>query len=85
MSHLAPAIHLPSIPWLTVAFAADQNRVQELRKDLDSGEAEAIVLAVEQGADLLLMDERRGRRTAAATGLNVIGLIGVVASAKRQG
>jgi predicted nucleic acid-binding protein len=43
------------------------------------------VLAVEQHADLLLVDERRGRRAAAADGLHVIGLLGVVASAKRAG
>jgi uncharacterized protein len=56
---LPPAIDLASAPWLTVAVAANPNRVQELRKDLDPGEAEAIVLAVERQADLLLVDERR--------------------------
>jgi predicted nucleic acid-binding protein len=59
--------------------------VQELRENLDPGEAEAIVLAIERGADLLLVDERRGRRTAAAAGLTVIGLLGVVILAKRSG
>lgn len=73
------------MPWLIVASAADQNRVQELRADLDPGEAEAIVLAIERRAGLLLVDERRGRRTATAAGLRVIGLLGVVARAKRAG
>lgn len=59
--------------------------MQELRKHLDPGEAEAIVLAVERRADLLLVDERRGRRTARAAGLTVTGLLGVVARAKRSG
>jgi predicted nucleic acid-binding protein len=84
-SDLAPAIDLASMPWLIVAAAADQNRVQELREDLDPGEAEAIVLAIERRADLLLVDERRGRRMAAAAGLTVTGLLGVVATAKRAG
>lgn len=66
------------MPWLRVAAAADQNRVQELREDLDAGEAEAIVLAIERRADLLLVDERRGRRTATAAGLTVTGLLGVL-------
>ena len=82
---LPPAIDLPSLPWLKVATAKDQNRVQELREDLDPGEAEAIVLAIECRADLLLVDERRGRRTATAAGLTVTGLLGVVARAKQAG
>ena len=82
---LPPAVDLVSLPWLIVAAAKDQNRVRELREELDSGEAEAIVLAIEREADLLLVDERRGRRTAAAAGLTVTGLLGVVARAKQAG
>ena len=78
-----PAINLASEPWLIVATPNDQKRVQELREDLDLGEAEAIVLAIERRADVLLVDERRGRRTAIAAGLTVTGLLGVVARAKR--
>lgn len=78
-----PAIDLPSTPWLVVAPLEDQNIVRVFRENLDPGEAEAIVLAIELRADLLLLDERRGRRTAA--GLTIMGLIGVVARAKRAG
>ena len=72
---LPPAIDLAAEPWLIVASANARARVQELLEYLDPGEAEAIVLAVERRADLLLMDERRGRT----------GLLGVVAEAKRAG
>jgi uncharacterized protein len=82
---LDPAVDLAAELWLVVATPNDQRRVQELRENLDPGEAEAIVLAIERGADLLLVDERRGRRTAAAAGLTVIGLLGVVILAKRSG
>jgi predicted nucleic acid-binding protein len=82
---LPPAIDLAALPWLTVAAAVDQNRVRKLREDLDPGEAEAIVLAIERQADLLLVDERRARRTATAAGLTVSGLLGVVAKAKQAG
>lgn len=63
----------------------DQDRVQELREDLDPGESEAIVLAMECHADLLLVDERRGRRIAVRLGLKVTGLLGVLAEAKKAG
>jgi len=55
--------------------------MQELREKLNPGEAEAIVLAIERQADLLLADERRVRRSATAAGLTVTGLLGVVALA----
>jgi uncharacterized protein len=81
----AAAIDLVAEPWLIVASPTDQTRVRELRESLDPGEAEAIVLAIERRAGLLLMDEKRGRQTAAAAGLAVIGLPGVVTKAKLTG
>jgi len=82
---LPPAIDLASQTWLIVAAPIDQERVRELRENLDLGEAEAIVLAIERHAGLLLVDERRGCRSATAAGLAVTGLIGVIAGPKRAG
>lgn len=48
-------------------------------------EAEAIALAIEHRADLLLMDERRGRSTATAAGIAVSGLLGVTDKAQQAG
>jgi uncharacterized protein len=84
-SDLPPAIDLASQPWLIVAAANDRKRVKELHEYLDPGEAEAIVLAIELRADLLLVDERRGRRLASAAGLSITGLLGVIATGKRTG
>lgn len=56
-----------------------------LNKELDPGEAEAIVLARQLRADLLLMDEALGRRVAMQEHLPVIGLVGVLLLAKEQG
>jgi predicted nucleic acid-binding protein len=78
-----PIPALDSMGWLTVAKARDRARVEQLREELDAGEAEAIALAIEFRASLLLVDERRGRSAATAAGLNVTGLLGMVAHANK--
>jgi uncharacterized protein len=45
---------------------------------LDDGEREAIALALELGADFLLMDERKGRSAAKMHGLKVAGTLAVI-------
>jgi predicted nucleic acid-binding protein len=56
-----------------------------LRSQLDYGEAEAIVLAKELGADLLILDEKKARKVAQANRMPVIGTIGVLQAAKDKG
>jgi predicted nucleic acid-binding protein len=53
--------------------------------DLDDGEAETLVLAQEQNADLVIIDEKCGRRYAGQLGLPVTGTIGILLKAKKQG
>jgi len=55
-------------PWLEVA--APRSIPADL--SLDPGEREAIALALELGAERLLMDERQGREAAQALGLKVV-------------
>jgi len=59
--------------------------VSLLRMELDQGEAEAIVLANEQKADLILLDEKAARRVAKKLGLPVLGTVGVLIWAKKSG
>jgi predicted nucleic acid-binding protein len=58
--------------------------VLALRQELDAGEAEAIVLALESSAEILLMDERLGRESAQHLGLRCVGVIGVLVKAKSK-
>jgi hypothetical protein len=74
-----------TLPWLDRQPVTSQAIVDALQAELDIGEAEAIALAVEKQADLLLIDERRGRQVAARMGLIYIGLLGVLLEAKRKG
>ena len=71
--------------WLEVKEAKDQIFVKVLRADLDKGEAEALALALQVKAERVILDEREGRRVAKSLGLKVIGVLGVLLRAQREG
>jgi hypothetical protein len=79
---------LPSVapaPWIVERRLTQPIAPLVLRANLGAGESEALSLAVEIRADLLFVDERAGRRVAAALGLSVVGTLGVLLAAKRRG
>lgn len=81
------AMEVQTLPWIQTQVVADRQRaiaIRESQENIDLGEAEAIALALELKADLLLMDERRGRIVATNYGLQVTGLLGVLVQAKRN-
>ena len=53
--------------------------------ELDEGERQALLLAVHLPADLVLIDERRGRQAALSLGFTSTGTIGILIEAKRRG
>ena len=64
-----------------------QNRlaVELLSNDVDRGEAEAIVLALENDIPDILIDDAKGRRVARLYNLHPLGTIGLLLQAKRTG
>ena len=75
---------LSKIDWITISKVKDEQAVKYFL-DLDAGEAEAIVLATEINADLIILDEKLGRFHAKHTGLKVTGTIGALIKAKKEG
>lgn len=72
---------LPS--WIEV-IAPEVIPVSVSEAGLDPGETEAIALALELRPDMLLIDERLGRRLAVRHGLPVTGLLGLLVLAKQR-
>lgn len=57
----------------------------KLLYELERGEAEVIILANEKGIKQVLIDERVARLQARVLGLNVIGTLGLLLRAKKEG
>lgn len=70
--------------WIEVKQVSDKDLVQQFNVILDSGESEAIVLAKELKAEIILIDEWKGRTIAIEQGLAVTGIMGVLLEAKNQ-
>ena len=68
--------------WLTVQTVSVTDETLNV---LDPGEQAAITLAQALPADLLIIDERLGRRIAGERGIPIIGTIGILDDAARQG
>jgi len=68
--------------WLTIQAVSV---IDETLSALDPGEQAAITLAQTLSADLLIIDERLGRKIAGDRGLAVIGTLGILDDAATQG
>lgn len=75
---------LSKFDWINIVEIQDKQAVKYFL-DLDSGEAETIVLATELNADLIILDEKLGRFYAKHADLKVTGTIGILLKAKTEG
>lgn len=73
------------LDWLRELPVQDKRVLATLRAQLDSGEAEAIAVALEHPGSILLIDERQGRRLAESLGVSVLGTLGLLIQAKQRG
>lgn len=80
------SIEVQAATWIEIRKVVNRNAVERLQQEvrLDLGESEAIALALELSADLLLIDERRGRAEANRLGLRITGILGILVEAKHQ-
>lgn len=76
------AAEVAQAAWIRKASVANRSIIDRLPSVLHEGEREAIALAQERGAELLV-DEIRARRVAREFGIEVIGTLRLLAEAKR--
>jgi predicted nucleic acid-binding protein len=79
---VAPTVTLPA--WIEAKELTQPVGPRILSASLGPGESEAIALALETEAKLVILDERPARRLAQALHLPVIGTLGILLAAKRR-
>ncbi len=71
--------------WIKAAVVQNSNLLSILLSSLHQGEAEAIALATDLKADIVIIDEQEAPQLATQAGLSVTGVLGVLLRAKRRG
>lgn len=76
----AEAQQIEKSPWIKRVVIEDARAVDLLKRatGLDVGESEAIILSDFCKAELLLMDEKKGRQVAKQMGLHLMGTVGML-------
>ena len=84
---LPGSMEIQNADWIMVHPCSDLDLLADIRaeKDIHLGEAEAICLALELGADAILLDEAAGRELARTYHLSFIGILGILLKAKQRG
>jgi predicted nucleic acid-binding protein len=70
--------------WIKIYSTHNLSNVSKYKNILDRGELEAISIAIELEADLLIIDEKLGRVVATTIGFDITGLVGILITAKNK-
>lgn len=73
-----------TLSWIQTQQINNYPLVAQLQTEIDPGESEAIVLAIELKADRLIIDDYKARVVATRLGLKFTGLLGILLLAKNQ-
>lgn len=79
------AVMIRAAKWITVQPVRDGDYVRLLNGTLGEGESEAIALAVERKAAVLLLDDKAARRAASQLKLSMLGTVGILLWAYQTG
>ncbi len=71
--------------WIIVLEVKNKEKIAEIEKKLDKGEASSIALALEIKDSILIIDELKGRKIAQAFNIEIIGTIGIIVLADKRG
>lgn len=71
--------------WIHIEQIQDHAEKKMYKTKLHNGEVEVMILAQEQNADLVIIDDNAAKKTAKYLGLTVTGTLGVLLKAKQQG
>lgn len=68
-----------------ITTATNKHLVRSFSLLLNAGESEAMSLYFEKKADFLLIDEKKGRKIAVYSKINIVGSLGILLLAKQKG
>ncbi|MCC7309045.1 MAG: DUF3368 domain-containing protein [Acidobacteria bacterium] len=74
---------LPLPPFIVIQNPADLEKLNDLLRSLDPGEASSIALALENPGCRIIIDEKKGRQIALSMGLDLTGTLGVLTEAAK--
>ena len=80
---VAPSVVLPT--WIEIRPLSQPIGAAILAASLGRGESAAISLALELGAQRLVLDERAARRLAQSLGIPIVGTLGILSTARSRG
>jgi len=79
------ALEVREAKWIEKINVSDRKLVLRLNASLGLGESEAIALAKEIKADLIILDDEKAREMAISEGLRITGLLAFLVQAKEKG